>query len=168
DVPELEDVEVEEQLAMVPQETKKTYKPKIEMMDDEDEDTKQDGGSTRLLIEEVTTSQTPQRDIQTDQKSTRLLIEEVATTDQTSTGSSQMSYEATQNVHSEELLGNLGKIAATSGKQMGTLQFTEEEKAIIDKKTKEEKISDLAANAGSTDGKKDALNKLLWNDSELD
>ncbi|XP_060068260.1 dynein axonemal assembly factor 1-like [Ylistrum balloti] len=211
DVPDLEDVEVEEQL--VPQETKKTYKPKIEMMNEEEEDTKQDGGSTRLLIEEVPTqasqpetptgqdstrllieevptqaskpktptgqdstrllieevpTQASQPETPTGQDSTRLLIEEVSSTVQTNIGSSNMSYEATQDKHSQELLTNLNKIDTSAVKKLGSIQFTEEEKKNMSKKTKEEKISDLAANAGTTDSKADVINKLLWNDSELD
>lgn len=165
DVPDLEDVDVEEQL--VPQETKKTYKPKIEMINDDD-DTNQDGGSSRLLIEEVP-AKAPQTVPQQNSGSTRMLIEEVPSTTNTSTGPSSMSYEATQNVHSQELLGNIGKLDANIGaKMLGTMQFTKEEKEEMSKKTKEEKISDLAANVGTTDSRADVINKLLWNDSELD
>ncbi|XP_061177855.1 dynein axonemal assembly factor 1-like [Saccostrea echinata] len=189
DLPDLEDVDVnEEQLITMAQQKKTTYKPKIEVLSDSSDSEEETEDTTEQpFIQESSTSRGPQTEVVSDQgsRSSRLLIEEIPTEKEPrlTGGKSKVfgasgaeinldaitpeipgSYDMQARAQSMQLLQGLGALTGSRVSKTGRTDFSEMEEA-SKKMTKEEKIQDLAANIGSTTVDPSIKD---WDDSELD
>lgn len=188
DLPELEDVDVnEEQLITMAQQKKATYKPKIEVLSDssDSEEDEEDETSDEVPIRESSTSRGPMVQEVTDSGSTKLLIEELPEQKEPrltggksrAFGASESelnldaitpeipgSYDMQARAQAQHLLQGLGAMTGSRVSKTAKSEISQMEEA-SKKMTKEEKIQDLAANLGAT-----TVDPAIkdWDDSELD
>ncbi|XP_053383971.1 dynein axonemal assembly factor 1-like [Mercenaria mercenaria] len=143
---------------------KATFKPKIEVLGDDDSDTDSDedeeGTKDELWAKPTTAKPKLIQDIDepSDIEKTRKLVEEV------STGASNT---GTHTEKSKEMMYGMGQLINSPGSLKMAMDFSEDEKKYA-AMSKEEKIQDLAENIGTSRGRKyDNLD--VWSpDDDLD